>query len=80
MTIRKRITLRNDFHDTEATVIAVDGIINGRAMHRATRKLCGIDGCTCGGVRGYQDVLLEILNQDGDYAAIDPKDYYNLPE
>jgi hypothetical protein len=76
MTTRNKITLRNDFHNTEATVIALDEIISGRAMHRACRKLCGIDGCTCGGVRGHQDVILEILNQEGDHQVVSEEEYY----
>ena len=27
MTIRSKITLRNDFHNTEATIISLDGFI-----------------------------------------------------
>jgi len=64
MTTRSKITLRNAFHNTEATVIAFDNIISARAMRRAENKLCGISDCQCGGTRGQQDVYL-VCRSDG---------------
>jgi hypothetical protein len=64
MTIRSKITLRNDFHNTEATIISLDGFISARAMRRAENKLCGISDCQCGGTRGRQDVYL-VRHSDG---------------
>ena len=34
MTTRRTITLRNNFHNTEAKAIALDGVISDRAMKR----------------------------------------------
>ena len=62
-----RITLKNNFHDTQATVISRDGIISASSLKRASRKLCGMDDCTCGGLRGPQDVELRgDLDRDGN--------------
>jgi hypothetical protein len=71
MITRSKITLRNNFHNTEATVIALDNIISARAMRRAKNKLCGISDCKCGGRRGPQDVHLQQINQTGDYCVVD---------
>lgn len=54
------ITLRNDFHNTEARIrvksldYGPDGEITARQLRRAKAKLCGVRGCTCGGIRGHQ--------------------------
>jgi len=72
MTTRSKITLRNAFHNTEATVVAFDNIISARAMRRAENKLCGISDCQCCGTffvpkvlfRGQQDVYL-VCRSDG---------------
>jgi hypothetical protein len=75
MTTRSKITLRNNFHNTEATVIALDNIISARAMRRAKNKLCGISDCKCGGRRGPQDVYLEPINYAGDFRVVDEDTY-----
>ncbi len=76
MTTRRKITLRNDFHQTEATVIAIDNIVSARAMRRAENKLCGISDCRCGGLRGPQDICLEPLNYEGDMRVVaKPNEY-----
>jgi hypothetical protein len=67
LTSRSKIILRNDFHATQATVIALDDIISARAMRRAENKLCGLSDCKCGGLRGPQDVYLVPINYAGDY-------------
>ena len=62
-----KITLKNNFHNTQATVISRDGIISTSSLRRATRKLCGMDGCTCGGIHGPQDVGLRgDIDRDGN--------------
>ena len=62
-----KITLKNNFHNTQATVISRDGIINTASLKRASHKLCGMDGCTCGGIRGPQDVELRgDIDRDGN--------------
>lgn len=58
------ITLRNDFHGTEATfrtmrVVSGVAVLSAAQHRRAQRKLCGATGCTCGLVRGPQPALPE---------------------
>ncbi len=58
----KKITLYNDFHNTEVNLLVRDGKISRNQILRARRELCGIRDCVCGdefGTRGPQDVLLE---------------------
>jgi hypothetical protein len=53
-----KVTLKNDFHNTAATVMVPDsGVLSLPATRRAERKLCGIPGCICGAIRGTQDGL-----------------------
>ena len=80
MTTRGKITLRNNFHSTEATVIALDNIISARAMRRAENKLCGMSDCTCGNLRGRQDVYLEPINYAGDYRVVSEAQFYGVPD
>ena len=61
-----RVTRRNDFHRTTATVRVevrsqnVSGYVERFAYlspsqtRRVGRKLCGIKGCSCGTIRGDQ--------------------------
>lgn len=44
-------TLRNDFHNTSATVRPINGVISAKAMKRAAKKLCGMSDCRCGVIR-----------------------------
>ena len=42
--------MANGFHNTQAAVrIRVGGLVSGRAMRRAGRKLCSSRDCTCQG-------------------------------
>lgn len=70
----KRITLINEFHNTEATVIPQE-IPEGRfaGLHRISRKtamrlrreLCGNSDCVCGGNFGERGgVSLDVVNED----------------
>jgi hypothetical protein len=62
-----KITLKNNFHNSEAVVIAKDGYISPRQAKDARNKLCGISGCTCGdslGCRGPQDVDYQPVQDD----------------
>lgn len=76
----KKITLANDFHNTEATVIP-QLITEGRnkgyyrisraTAHKLHDKLCGSANCTCGdtfGARGIQpgDTAMQLVNEDTD--------------
>ena len=44
------ITLRNDFHNSEATVRVAElpAVLSRGQVKRAAIKLCGIYGCCCG--------------------------------
>jgi len=50
------ITLRNDFHRSEARVRieGIPGNLSPAQVQRARKVLCGLHDCTCGGVRGPQ--------------------------
>lgn len=64
----KRITLSNDFHNTEITLHVKDNTISAGQVKKARRELCGISGCTCGndlGMRGKQQHHVDIC-QDRD--------------
>jgi hypothetical protein len=59
------ITLNNDFHGTSTNVRPDSrGYISARAWKSATDRLCGIAGCTCGGVRGPQEDRIDFEGQD----------------
>ncbi len=64
-----KLTLRNDFHNTEATVKVNNGRIKADAMKRAEKKLCGMKECSCGGMRGPQDMIIEQNHRAGDYTV-----------
>lgn len=67
------ITLSNDFHRTTATLRPRDGRISRAAWRRAMRKLCPSQECTCGKIRGEQDLgnVLEIHEQsDGSQRVV----------
>jgi hypothetical protein len=64
-----KLILINEFHDTEAAVIVKNGILTSRQMDMACNKLCGIDGCCCGGIRG---------DQDADICWIDGHNHYRV--
>jgi len=64
-----KITLKNNFHNSEANLIVKDGKISESAIIRAEKKLCGIKDCTCGGIRGPQDYIIENL-YNGFYSVI----------
>lgn len=66
-----KLTLRNDFHNTEATVIVKNGIISHSALKRARAKLCGIQECSCGEIRGPQDMIIDrCYDCDGEYVNV----------
>lgn len=49
------LTLTNDFHNTEVRIRAnVGDTLSRRRWRDVQRKLCGVTGCACGGVRGLQ--------------------------
>ena len=65
------ITLRNDFHNSEASV-RVDDLphrLSRAQISRLRRELCGSNDCTCGGnlgERGPQDVIIDVGGYDGE--------------
>lgn len=60
-----RIVLKNDFHNTSATVYGFfkegsDAIyITKNQVKRLNSKLCGISNCTCGDVAGCRPSMVE---------------------
>ena len=57
-TTLKTITLTNDFHNSSVTVkVPKNGILSAGTTKRVYRELCGISGCTCGGIRGPQELI-----------------------
>lgn len=47
-----RITLTNDFHNTEAVLRVNSESLSPAQVKRAKRLLCGVEGCTCSGEAG----------------------------
>jgi len=68
--MQKKITLRNEFHGTKATVIVRDGYISAGSMRRALKKLCGMNDCCCGVIYGPQDAEI-IQHQDGGAEVVE---------
>jgi hypothetical protein len=67
------ITLQNDVHGTEVRVkLPKRGMFTRRATDVILDKLCGIPGCCCGGICGYQDGIPDgfILNDTRDSDCI----------
>lgn len=58
----EKVTLKNEFHNTEVNIHVPDnGILSVGQTRRARRSLCGMDDCCCGSVDTLQ----------GDYDAIE---------
>jgi hypothetical protein len=60
--MRRVVTIRNDFHGTAARVRPIDSYVARNTVLRVRRQLCGIAGCTCGGIlseRGPQEVVIQ---------------------
>lgn len=64
----KEIRFDNDYHGTRsfarARRVGLNSgrecrAITARVMRRVHRDLCGVDGCTCGGLRGEQGGTLD---------------------
>ena len=47
-----RLTLRNDYHATQAVVVVKNGIVSSASLKRAEKKLCG-------SIVGEQDLTIE---------------------
>ncbi len=50
----QEITIRNDFHHTETAVQVrcSDRRLSAAQVRRIRQALCGVPGCTCGGLLG----------------------------
>lgn len=56
----RKVTLHNDYHNTEVTVIPpANGHLSARQTRRVEKALCGMSDCTCGTIRGHQEVMVE---------------------
>ena len=75
-----KLTLTNDFHNTEVTLVPKGNLLSPSQVKRSWRTLCGISGCCCcneAGARGNQEVELE-FNQDGSATIIWKEQEANL--
>jgi len=67
-----RVTLKNDFHNTQCKInIPKNGAeLTPRQVRRIKTTLCGVRGCRCGndlGIRGRQDwSVRESMKQSGE--------------
>ena len=64
---RKKVTLRNDFHNS--SVCVYEGELSPETCRRVRKVLCGISDCKCGdtglNTRGPQDCEIEPRWYDG---------------
>jgi hypothetical protein len=65
--MKGKLTLRNDFHNTETTVRSIH--LSARTVRRVENTLCGIWDCKCGGIR-MRGITVE-PHQDGSLTIID---------
>jgi len=49
-----KITLHNDYHNTQVNLIARNGRLSQRQLDRAKKELCGIPGCQCSDMAGIR--------------------------
>ena len=62
------ITIKNTFHRTEATIRAEIGQqLTASQTRRASRKLCGVEGCQCGAFERDPDYTPDYDMRDGRY-------------
>jgi len=58
VTTPKTVTLSNDFHNSSVVVrVPHNGVLSPSTTKRVYRELCGISDCTCGGIRGSQELI-----------------------
>lgn len=57
----KKVTLTNDFHNSEVDVLVnfkdSKATLSPYQTKRVNRELCGVEDCRCGGARGPQGDL-----------------------
>ena len=72
---RQKVTLTNDFHNSEVNLRIEHGQpLSPNQIRRARRVLCGLTGCLCGGAlgeRGHQDVDVDQLDEN-NIVILDP--------
>ena len=66
--------LTNDFHGTATKVLAREVLpgrigLTYRQVRRAKRRLCGIQGCRCGGYAGERGRYYLEITRQGERAA-----------
>lgn len=66
-----QITLTNNFHGTSTRVRikpASGGLylLSKRQAHEAWRKLCGVSGCSCGGIAGERAKVFEAVREESE--------------
>ena len=49
-----KITLSNDFHNTEISLNVKNGQLSAGQVKRAQKVLCGLSDCRCSGDIGYR--------------------------
>jgi hypothetical protein len=64
-----KITLRNDFHNTEVNVVLKGDTLTRNQMYRVKKALCGRDNCACGPIRGPQGFEYEYDYVSGSYGS-----------
>ncbi len=78
------ITIRNEFHNTQARIRAgIGDVLTPSQVKRCRRKLCGIKGCTCGGElsergrqrdnQGHRFYLLPVGPDEVEIVDSDPR-------
>jgi hypothetical protein len=72
----KKVTITNDFHGTEITLIQRNGgYLTRTQILKARRTLCGISDCRCGGALGERGCAVEVIDtgwrQGGSVRVID---------
>lgn len=66
-----KITLSNDFHNTEVTLMMKSIFPTRHQVKRAKAALCGISGCTCSGVLGNRGEQNAIIGEKQEYDGAD---------
>jgi len=62
------MTIKNTFHRTETKIRAKLGEqLTASQTRRASRKLCGVEGCACGAFERDPDHIPDYNMRDGRY-------------
>ena len=66
-----KVTLTNDFHHTEVTLLLKSLFPSSHQVRRAKTALCGVKGCTCSGVLGNRGAQNAIIGETQEYDGAD---------